>query len=53
VLVLRVYTTAAYKTLNGHLRNKSSPNPFPATIGFLHSGIKKLRENSLADGNKL
>jgi hypothetical protein len=51
VIALRVYTTAAYKSLNDPLlRNMGSSkpaaqHPFPATMGFLASGIKKLRGN--------
>ena len=46
VLSLRLYTTAAYKSINKHLRDKTAPNPFAATIAFLHTGIKKLRDTS-------
>jgi len=45
VLALRLYTTAIFKSLNNPLRAGTKPHPMPATIGFLHSGIKKLREN--------
>ena len=47
VIALRVYSTAAYKSLNDPFlaRDRSSAHPFPATIGFLASGIKKLRSN--------
>lgn len=50
VLALRLYTTAAFKSLNHKLRLRDeAAYPFPATIGFLHSGIKKLRENNKDD----
>ena len=45
VIALRVYTTAAYKSLNDPFMKKVQRHPFPATIGFLVSGIKKLRAN--------
>jgi hypothetical protein len=46
VLCLRLYTTAAYKSLNNLLRDSSAdrpPHPFPVTINFIRDGISKLR----------
>lgn len=45
VLALRLYTTAAYKSLNNPLRDmaRTAPHPFPVTILKLSDGIKKLR----------
>jgi hypothetical protein len=45
VLALRLYTTAAYKSLNEPLRDRSrtQPHPFPCTILKLSDAIKKLR----------
>lgn len=45
VLALRLYTSAAYKSLNTPLRNleSSEPHPFPVTICLLAEGIKRLR----------
>jgi hypothetical protein len=45
VAALRVYTTAAYKSLNTPLRRTapSEPYRFPVTLAFLADGIKRLR----------
>jgi len=45
VAALRIYTTAAYKVLNGPLRDVASTaaHPFPVTIAFLREAIGKLR----------
>ena len=45
VLALRLYTTAAFMSLNTPLRNIESkePHPFPVTIRFITEGIKQLR----------
>ena len=45
VLALRLYTTAAYMSLNVPLRDPSraGPHPFPCTILKLSDAIKKLR----------
>ena len=45
VLALRIYTTAAFKVLNGPLREPwaDMPHPLPVTISFLSSAIGKLR----------
>ena len=45
VAALRIYTTAAFKVLNGPLRQPwaSMPHPFPTTICFLSDAIGKLR----------
>ena len=50
VLALRLYTTKAYDSINSMLRARggsgvSGVYPFPATVGFIASGLKKLREN--------
>lgn len=49
VLALRLYSMASFQSLNAPLRSgkkftHDESYPFPATIGFLQSGIKKLRE---------
>ena len=45
VLALRMYTTAAYKSLNEPLRDRSrtAPHPFAVTVAFINEGIKRLR----------
>jgi hypothetical protein len=45
VAALRVYTTAAYKSLNAPLRRTAPNEPyrFPVTLAFLADGIKRLR----------
>ncbi len=45
VLALRLYTTAAFKSLVTPLRDlqRTDPHPFPATIHFIAEGIGKLR----------
>ena len=45
VLALRLYTTAAYKSLNIPLRNlkREDAHPFSATVFFLTDGIRRLR----------
>lgn len=45
VLALRLYTTAAYKSLNGPLRDRErvDAHPLAVTIAFINEGIKKLR----------
>ena len=46
VLALRLYTSAAFRSLNGPLRNSASdrpPHPFPVTINLIKDGIGKLR----------
>eukprot|EP00965_Chrysotila_dentata_P087151 2876950-Pleurochrysis_carterae.AAC.1 len=43
VVALRLYTTAAYRTINSNLRNRDKPHPFPVTVAFLAEGIKRLR----------
>jgi hypothetical protein len=42
---LRIYTTAAFKVLNGPLREPwgERPHPFPVTVCFLADAIAKLR----------
>ena len=50
VLALRLYTTKAYDSINAMLRARggagvTSVYPFPATVGFIAAGLKKLREN--------
>ena len=45
IAALRIYTTAAYKVLNGPLRDvdRQEPHPFPVTIAFLRDAIGQLR----------
>ena len=46
VLVLRLYTTAAFQSLNNPLRagcSRASPHPFPVAMHLLVGAIKKLR----------
>ena len=45
VLALRLYTTAAFKSLVNPLRDRSrtSAHPFPHTIHFINEAIRKLR----------
>ena len=45
VLALRLYSTAAFLSLNGPLRNleRTGEHPFAATVFFLADGIKRLR----------
>ena len=43
VLVLRMYTTALYKHINGPLRARQSPHPLPVTTWVLSAAISKLR----------
>jgi len=49
VVALRVYSTAAYKSLNAPLRESQrlEPHRFPATIFYIDEGIRKLRVNEL------
>jgi hypothetical protein len=49
VLALRLYTTAAYRSLNSPLRDTRAdrgPHPFPMTINYLREGICQLRAAS-------
>ena len=46
VLALRLYTTAAFRSLNVPLRDTSldrPPHPFPVTINYIKEGISQLR----------
>mmetsp|Transcript_45154 Transcript_45154/g.146730 ORF Transcript_45154/g.146730 Transcript_45154/m.146730 type:complete len:320 (-) Transcript_45154:236-1195(-) len=43
VVALRLYTTAAFKSINDPLRNRSGAHPFPVTVAFINDGIKRLR----------
>ena len=45
VLALRLYTSAAYKSINEPLRdrNRSAPHPFPVTVNLIAEGLKRLR----------
>ena len=45
VLALRLYTTAAYKIINGPLRERwgGQQHPFPVTVCFLSDALGKLR----------
>jgi hypothetical protein len=62
VLALRLYTTAAYKSLNDPLRmrgradstdagaQRGAPHPFPVTVAYLADGIKRLRATGAHEG---
>jgi len=45
VVALRLYTTAAFKSINDPLRNRSgaAAHPFPVTVAFITDGIKRPR----------
>ena len=46
VLALRLYTTAAFQSINQPLRDLSDerrPHPFPVTVNYIRDGISKLR----------
>ena len=45
VLALRLYTSAAYKSINGPLREegRTAPHPFPVTVNLIAEGLKRLR----------
>ena len=51
VIAERVYTTAAFRSLNNPLRDLvgsdpprlRNPHPFPCTIAFLYEALKKMR----------
>jgi hypothetical protein len=45
VLALRLYTTAAYQSINAPLRDaaRTAEHPFPATVFLLEQALKKLR----------
>jgi len=45
VVALRLYTTAAFRSINGPLRDhgRTEPHPFAATVFFLTDGIRRLR----------
>ena len=53
VASLRIYTTAAYKVINGPLRDPwgEKPHPLPVTVSFLSDGIGKLRAVSALQPN--
>ena len=43
VVALRLYTTSAFKFINGPLRKPKGPHPLARTTSFLADAIKKLR----------
>ena len=45
VVALRLYTSAAYISLNSPLRdlNRTEPHPFAVTVAFINEAIKRLR----------
>ena len=45
VLALRLYTSAAYKSINAPLRDRGrqAPHPFPVTVNLIAEGLKRLR----------
>ncbi|KAL3921489.1 MAG: hypothetical protein SGPRY_004887 [Prymnesium sp.] len=56
VLALRLYTTHAFKYMNGPLRSTEygqgkRPHPLPITMTFISEGIKKLRAAYVASEN--
>ena len=54
VLALRLYTTAAFKSLNNPLRDTSEdrpPHPFPCTVNYIRDAIGKLRAVEAANGD--
>lgn len=53
VLALRLYTTAAFVSLNTPLRevNSTEPHPFPVTIRFITEAIKQLRSLGASQGS--
>ena len=56
VICLRLYTTAAYKSINDPLRgvgpHAGGPHPFPVTVAFLADGIKRLRALAADDDDR-
>jgi hypothetical protein len=40
---LRLYTSSSFRQINGPLRKKTQPHPFPATTKFISEAIGKLR----------
>jgi hypothetical protein len=54
VLALRLYTTAAYKSINTPLRDQSperGPHPMPTLINFIKDAIGKLRAVAASQGD--
>ena len=51
VLVLRFYTTAAFRSLNDPLRDRQRqvPHPLAVTIAFLAEGLRRLRAVDAAE----
>ena len=56
VLALRLYTTAAFVSINTPLRELSEsgdqcaqPHPFPTVVRFMSAAIKQLRRNNVPD----
>ena len=53
VLCLRMYTTAAYRSINdplrGHGAHAGKPHPLPLTVAYLDDGIKRLRAINVPD----
>jgi hypothetical protein len=49
VVALRLYTTPAFKQINGPLRdlNRTEPHPLSVTARWIQSGLKKLRPNDI------
>lgn len=45
VLALRLYTSAAFKSINMPLRerDRAAPHPFPVTVNLIAEGLKRLR----------
>eukprot|EP00908_Phaeocystis_cordata_P009452 Transcript_20232.p1 GENE.Transcript_20232~~Transcript_20232.p1 ORF type:complete len:815 (+),score=48.90 Transcript_20232:128-2572(+) len=43
VLALRLYTTAAFRSINTPLRKGQRPHPLPITVAFISDGVRRLR----------
>ena len=54
VAACRIYTTAAFKVINGPLRHAKAhePHPLPVTVSFLGEAIRRLRAVSAIDATK-
>lgn len=48
VLALRLYTTAAFESINRPLRDRqrTAPHPFPATVMYIREALQQLRHSS-------
>lgn len=48
VLVLQLYTTSCYLSINKHLRESTQPNPFAITTFYISDALKRLRVHASA-----